>query len=157
MRLDHLLSERKSRVTPAMDDSDLRGACGFDHMSRSIQKDPYGLAKAVRTPRSPGASNRAHARDGVPIQVPPFLFLITGCSAGQSKPFLTDTIASSCTGRLVTGGLAESNGGIAQLARAVALQAIGLGFESPYLQCLFCSLKDRASRCEIPEGVEWVG
>jgi hypothetical protein len=27
-----------------------------------------------------------------------------------------------------------SSGGIAQLARAVALQAIGLGFESPYLQ-----------------------
>ena len=25
-------------------------------------------------------------------------------------------------------------GGIAQLARAMALQAIGLGFESPYLQ-----------------------
>ena len=27
-----------------------------------------------------------------------------------------------------------SDGGIAQMARAMALQAIGLGFESPYLQ-----------------------
>ena len=41
-------------------------------------------------------------------------------------------------------GLADENlgrhpGGIAQLARAVALQAIGQGFESPYLQRRYIS------------------
>ena len=35
--------------------------------------------------------------------------------------------------KLTVESLPPSNGGIAQLARAVALQAIGQGFESPYL------------------------
>ena len=41
-------------------------------------------------------------------------------------------------------------GGIAQLARAMALQAIGLGFESPYLQVLV-SFRWGGTACFLPE------
>ena len=43
-------------------------------------------------------------------------------------------------------------GDIAQLARAVALQAIGQGFESPYLQfCFFEINREGKRRCVICE------
>ena len=57
------------------------------------------------------------------------------------------------TSRLFHASLICIGGGIAQLARAVALQAIGLGFKSPYLHDQTCSsafefevLQDKTSR-----------